>query len=229
MLNTSTPQMTAWLSHAAGQSRPPCSCPRPLRLASAQAAAAPHGGARAAANALCRAHLRERRHLPSLHLTTSPARPACSAGAGRHRSMAEGLPRQQLAAAHAQAAASCKASMSAPALPEYSLLRRARGRCRRRSRPHMHSTQLLRRPGLPPPSAGWPRRLCALQLCPEPLPLATARPHGRRAAAAQGSLRARACRTRCMLGRSPAHARRAGRMLALLCTETQRRAPPSRR
>jgi len=208
---------------------PPCTCPQPLRHASAwKAAAAPHGGARAAAHALRRARLRRRRHRPRLHLTRSLARPACSAGAGRQPSQ-ECLPRQQLTAVCALEAASCKASASAPGLPEHSLLDRARGRCRRCSRPHMHLDSCCGG-RLPPPSAARPCRLCApRQVCPEPISMATLRPHGRRAAAAQGSLCARDRRTRCMPGLSPTRARRAGRMPAPLCAQHPNAARPPRR
>jgi len=71
--------------------------------------------------------------------------------------------------------------------------------------------------------------LCALwQVCSEPMPLATSRPRGHRAAAAQGSLCAWERLTRCMQGLSPARARRARRM-APLCAQHPRGARPLRR
>jgi len=75
--------------------------------------------------------------------------------------------------------------------------------------------------------AARPRRLCApCEVCPEPPPVATSRPHAHRAAAAQGSLSAHDRRTMCMLVLSPAHVRRAGRMPACLCAQHPQRAWP---
>ncbi len=82
---------------------------------------------------------------------------------------------------------------------------------------------------VPALSVARPCRLCALwQVCSEPMPLATSRPRGHRAAAAQGSLCAWERLTRCMQGLSPARARRARRM-APLCAQHPRGARPLRR
>ncbi len=149
-----------------------------------------------------RARLRERRRRP-LRL---------------HLDQVAGAPRQQRRGGSlALNAAGCKAAVSAPALPTHSLLRRAR----RRGRRHPAGLTRIRQPprlALCLPLTARPCRLCALrQVHPEPIPLATSRPHGHSAAAARGSLYAQDHQTRCMQGLSPARARRAGRMPAPLC------------
>ena len=85
------PPVSAWLSNATNgrevaHHAAPCSrCGTQVRAS----CAAPHGGARAAAHALRRACLRERRRrTPRSHLTRAPARPASSVGlaaSARHK------------------------------------------------------------------------------------------------------------------------------------------------
>jgi hypothetical protein len=234
------PQVTAWRSHAHPTlphqviSRPKQTLPLPHRCphggavldrvgpacsrSSSQARASccrPHAGAQIAALAPDQvagaARQQRRSRLPALN-AGELGRGSVSPRRARKPQQALRQPRPPLPCRHT----ACPAARTVAAAD---------------TQPALHaSRELLGPPGLRHPSAGRPGRLCALrQFCSEPISSATSRPHGRRAAAAQGALCARDRRTRCMLGLSPARACRAGRMPASLCAQHWRGARLPRR
>jgi hypothetical protein len=210
---------------------PPCSCPQPLRHASARELCRPawwRPGRRACAPSSVPARA------PPAHAALAPDQGA-------------GAPRQQRRAGRqcwTQEAWRGGGSLRRARMPQqaarqprpplpcrHTARSAARAIAAAATQPASHaSRQLQLLPGLPLLAAARPCHLCALlQLRPEPIHLATSRPHGHSAAVARGSMCVQERQTRCMQGLSPRRARRAGRVPAPLCAQQPRRARPPRR
>jgi len=159
------PQVTAWLSHASPT--PPSTDDR-IRLACWQARAVHHAPAAAPARKCAQAAAVPHRGAQAVRACAPPNAPprAPRAPAAHTSDRVAGAARQQRRdRPPALNAATCKAAASAPPLPTHSLhtdhSSAARAIAAAATQPASHASRQLRRPpGLPPPSAARPCRLC---------------------------------------------------------------------